>query len=173
MAFERDFIERFGEDGRGELITYHKGLKEANLKMAASVAASLAQSPKHGDERFPNHFKMLAQREEHSIMCLVSPPDRADYEMVSVPPKVAAMIYGGYAAYNAYRCDCLRHVGNKEVIHHLDKVTHYLEELAKAAEVSEGKVLLPVQMINQAYDTVLVEVDPNRYQREVVFEGAH
>ena len=172
MAFERDFVERFGEDGRGELITHHKGLKEAHLKMAASVSAS-TQTPKHGDERFTNHFKLLAQREEHNIMCLISPPDRADYEMVSVPSKVAAMIFGGYAAYNAYRCDCLRHVGDKNVIDHLDKVTHYLEELAKAASESEGKVLLPVVLINQAYDSALAEVDPNRYQREIVFAAGH
>ena len=166
MAFERDFVERFKEDGRNELLTYHKGLKEAHLRMVPVVTA-LMTTPKAGDQRFAQHFTTLAQREEQNMMSLIGPPDRADHEILNVSPEIAAMIYGAYAAYNSARCEQVRDKAAPEVIDHLSKVTHLLEELAQSARSATGRVGLPIGFMNLAYDSILAEVDPLGYDRAV------
>src|ERR1700734_2891628 len=128
MAFERDFVERFKEDGRTALINYHKGLKQANLNMVP-IVNGLMETSKPGDQRFAQHFATNAQREEHNLMSLIGPPDRADHELLNVSPQIAAMIYGAYAAFNAARCEQLRPTAPPEVIDHFVKVTHLLEGL--------------------------------------------
>jgi len=167
MAFERDFVERYGEDGRSALLTYHRGVKQANLDMIP-VVHGLSQAPKPSDQRFEAHFKMLAQKEEYSMKCLIDPVGRGDHEMVTVPAAIAAKIYHAYAEYNAYRCNNIRAQADPKVVDHLDKVTHYLEKMASAADASTEMLPLPIHLINQAYDSVLAEVDPSRYDREVV-----
>jgi hypothetical protein len=164
MAFEKDFIERFKEDGRNALLKYHRGLKQANLDMVP-VVTGLMQINKAGDQRFTAHFETLAQREEHNLMCLIGPPDRADYEMLTVSPEVGAMIYKAYALINSTRCDHLKSTAPPEVISHLVKVTQLLESLAQAAHDSTTRVQIPIALINLAYDSVLAEVDPLGYAR--------
>lgn len=163
MAFERDFVERFKEDGRNALINYHKGLKQAHLNMVP-IVTSLIGTTKPGDQRFTQHFSTMAQREEQSVMYLIGPPDRADHEMVSVSPQMASMIYSGYAAFNAARCEQVRPTAPPEVIAHLEKVTQLLKGLAETSAASTGKVLLPIGLINLAYDSVLAEANPQAYE---------
>lgn len=163
MAFERDFVLRFQDDGRNALINYHKGLKETHLKMVPLVNEFIGTG-RPGDQRFAQHFTTLAQREEHNLMCLIGPPDRTDHEMVSVPPHVAAMLYGAYAEFNAARCEQLRPNAPPELVAHLEKVTHLLEKLALAAEAATAKVPFPSAMMNLGFDTVLAEIDPSSYE---------
>jgi len=163
MAFERDFVERFKEDGRSALIDYHKVLKQANLNMIPIVNGLMATS-KPGDQRFTQHFTTLVQREEHHLMSLIGPPDRSDHEMVNVPPQVAAMIYGAYAAFNAARCEQIRSTAPPEVVDHLSKVTHLLEGLAQSASSATTRIALPTGLLNLAYDSILAEVDPPGYE---------
>jgi len=163
MAFERDFVERFKEEGRSALINYHKSLKNLHLGMIPVVNA-LAVSPRAGDQRYTQHFTTLSQREEHNLMSLVGPPDRADHEMVSVTPQVAAMLYGAYAGYNAARTEQLRPTAPPEIIAHLMKVTALLECMAEKAQTATGKVTVPSALLNLGYDTVLAEVDHAAYE---------
>ncbi len=171
MAFERDFVERFKEDGRNELLTYHKALKETHLKMVPTINSLAATAPRPGDQRFTQHFTTLAQREEHNMMSLIGPPDRADHEVINVSPEVAAMIYSAYAAFNAARCEQIRAHAPADVIDHLGKVTLHLQNLAETAKTAEGKVGLPIGLMNLAYDSVLAEVDPKGYDRAMVLSG--
>jgi hypothetical protein len=164
MAFERDFVERFKEDGRNALINYHKGLKMANLNMVPTVKG-LMETGKPGDQRFIQHFETNAQREEHNIMMLIGPPDRSDHEILNVSPQIAGMIYGAYAAYNAAKCEQLKATAPPEVISHFDRVTHMLEGLAEAANASTTKVGIPMGMVNLAYDSVLAEAFPIPYDK--------
>jgi hypothetical protein len=163
MAFERDFVERFKEDGRNALINYHKGLKQAHLNMVP-VVTGLIESAKPGDQRFTQHFATMAQREEQSVMFLIGPPDRSDHEMLNVSPQMAAMVYGAYAALNSARCEQVRPTAPPEVIAHLEKVTQMLHGLAEAATAASGKVLIPGGLINLAYDSVLAEANPTAYE---------
>jgi len=164
MAFERDFVERFKEEGRSALLGYHRGLKQAHMNMVPAVTALMTTS-KAGDQRFTQHFTTLAQREDHTLMCLVGPPDRADHELINVPPEVAAKVYEAYAAFNAARCEQLKATAPAEVIHHLGKVTVLLEGLAQAARASTTRVGVSVDLVNLAYDSILAEVDPSGYAR--------
>jgi len=166
MAFERDFIERFKEDGRTALINYHKGLKQSHANMLP-IVTGLMETTKPGDQRFNQHFTTLVQREEHNLMSLIGPPDRADHEIVNVPPEVAEMIYRAYAAFNAAKGEALRAAGTAppEVLDHFGKVTHLLEGLAEAAHSATGRVGVANGLLNLAYDSILAEVDPLGYQR--------
>jgi hypothetical protein len=169
MAFERDFVERFKEDGRNVLINYHKGLKQAHLNMVPAVNGLLQSlTPKPGDQRFTQHFVTQSQREEQNVMHLIGPPDRADYEMVNLAPEVAAQLYGVYAAFNHARCEQIRPTAPPEVIQHLERVTQLLRDLAQAAAAGQGRVTVPVGLMNLAYDSVLAEADPASYERAMV-----
>ncbi len=163
MAFERDFVERFKEDGRNALINYHKGLKIAHLNMVP-VVNSLMEITKPGDQRFSNHFQLQAQREEHNLMSLIGPPDRADHEMVTVSPQIGHLIYSAYAMFNSARTEQLRPTAPPEVIAHLVKVTALLEHLAETAKNTPIKTTVPTAFLNLAYDSVLAEADPVGYE---------
>jgi len=164
MAFERDFVERFKEDGRNVLINYHKGLKQSHLNMVPIVTSFMDPS-KPADQRFGQHFTILAQREEQAVMHLIGPPGRGDHEILNLPPELAATVYGAYAAFNAARCNQLKATAPPEVIAHLDKVTKHLECLAEAAKTSTTMVGLPLGLMNLAYDSILAEADPLAYER--------
>jgi len=129
------------------------------------IVTGLMETSKPGDQRFTQHFTLLGQREEHNLMNLIGPPDRADHEMINVSPQIAAMIYGAYAGFNAARCEQLRPTAPQEVIDHLMKVTSLLEHLAETAGAAVGRVSIPVGLMNLAYDSVLAEVDPPTYER--------
>jgi len=107
MAFERDFVERFRDEGRSVLLNYHKGLKQAHLNMVP-IVTGLIETNKPGDQRFTQHFSTLAQREEQNLMSLIAPPDRNDHEVLNIPPEIAANVYKAYAAFNAARCEQYR-----------------------------------------------------------------
>jgi len=171
MAFERDFVERFKEDGRNVLINYHKGLKQAHLNMIP-IVTGLIQTNKPGDQRFAAHFTTQAQREEQSVMYLIGPPDRSDHEMINLSPQIAAMLYGAYAAFNTARCDQLRPTAPPEVIAHLEKLTQLLHELAETASAATTKVAIPLGLMNLAYDSVLAEGDSAAYERVVGHSAA-
>jgi len=168
MAFERDFVQKFHEDGRTALINYHKALKQANLDMVPLINGMLRdEGAKHGDERFAKHYASLAKQEEHSMMSLIGPPDRADHEMMNVPPNIAALVYGAYAAVNAVKTEQLKNGAPAAVVEHFERVTKMLENLAHTAATSETKVPVPVSLLNMNYDAILAEVHPLAFEAAV------
>lgn len=166
MAFERDFVLRFQEEGRNVLIKYHKALKQANLDMVPNVKDLIqVGAARPGDDRYHQHFLQLAKQEENNMMRLIAPPEKGDYEILNLPPSVAAEIYKAYSIFNAAKTDMMRASAPAQVIEHCEKVTRLLDELAEQAAASTGRVGIPIGLLNLGYEATLSEANPQNFER--------
>ncbi len=156
MAFERDYLQRFREDGRNALLTYHRTVKQANQDMVKILNGIIQlEGRRPTDERFVQYFTVLSKQEEVALNRLIAPPDKVDHEVLNVPPHVAALVFQAYAAVNAAKADGIRAGAPHDIVEKSDQLTKKLEDLAQKASESESRVAVPNGLINFAYDSIM------------------